>query len=97
MCNYLVNRGATLAAYHENIMRYFCLVNLPFLPDHATKLLDESHLVKLCHRGLSKPFELVSHDHLDNKLEALGINGRTSIWVKGFPWDGRFTLRLQDK
>jgi len=61
-----------------------CLINLIFVYDQVTHLVDEGKIVDVVYLDFSKAVDTVPHSILLEKLAAHGLDGYTLCWIKNW-------------
>jgi hypothetical protein len=71
-----------------------CVTNLLGVLDDWTSYLDQNAPVDAIYLDFAKAFDTVPHERLIKKLEACGISGRVSEWVKQFLLDRKQRVKV---
>jgi len=74
-----------------------CMSQLLQVMERLTLAFDESTPVDVVYLDFRKAFDTVPHERLVLKLEAYGITGRISGWVKSFLSDRSQRVRVNEK
>ena len=74
-----------------------CLTNLLEYLENVTKVLDEGDPLDVIYLDFAKAFDKVPHKRLIKKLEAHGISGNVSRWIKNWLKDRRQRVNINGK
>ena len=82
---------------HGFIKGKSCLTNLLEYLENVTKVLDEGDPLDVIYLDFAKAFDKVPHKRLIKKLEAHGISGNVSRWIKNWLTDRRQRVNINGK
>ena len=74
-----------------------CLIYLLEYLENVTKVLDEGDPLDIIYLDFAKAFDKVPHKRLIKKLEAHGISGNVSRWIKNWLTDRRQRVNINGK
>ncbi len=74
-----------------------CLTNLLKFLEELSSYIDQGYPVDVIYLDFSKAFDKVPHQHLMSKIEAHGISGAVSRWIKAWLNDRKQRLVVKGK
>ena len=82
MLEHLMQQSLFKDSQHGFTRGRSCLTNLINFMEEVTDILDEGDPVDMVYSDFAKALDKVPHQRLFKKLEAHGIDGKGSIWIK---------------
>ncbi len=73
------------------------LTNLLIYLEELSSYIDQGYPVDVIYLDFSKAFNKVSHQHLMNMIEARGISGAVSKWIKAWLNDRKQRVVVKGK